>query len=307
VHRLGAEEPERVKVFIPKSAYKAIRAPKTHGEKIRVALVRRRDVEAERLGDQAEREITTFKNSLEGHLRRETGLEVKVGDEAFEGGLEDTDSVENFADQLKSSNYDAVVTPVISTREYAFFEFYAAKLGLLPQSIDLSKPTELRWRALPIARHFEYKLGFRLALVAEYPPMLNERMVGALDATPVKFRGYAKMGVTPVISDPSCTDIEYLDPVIGENEEEVIRGGLRALADKHGKMLVYVNRAWLRREVLEEAGERFDDPVVVAVSRQGIPRLIKVAGSQQSYLREECSSGTASRRLDPSGSTPTWA
>jgi hypothetical protein len=278
VHRLGAEEPEIAEVFNPRDTYEAIRAPKTHGEKIRVALVRRKDVEAERLGDQAEREITAFKNSLESRLRRETELEVEVENEAFEGGLEDRDSVENFADQLKSSNYDAVVAPVISAREYALFEFYAAKLGLLPQSIDLSKPTELRWRALPIARHLEYKLGFRLALVADYPPILSGRKIGALDATPIKFRGYAKMGVTPVISDPSCTDIEYLDPVIGENEEEVIRGGLSVLADKHSKMLVYVNRAWLRREVLEEAGERFDDPVVVAVSKQGIPRLVKVAG-----------------------------
>jgi len=278
VHKLGAEEPKIVEVFNPRDVYEAIQAPKTHREKIRVALVRRKDVEAERLGDRAEGEIMAFKNSLESRLRRETGFEVEVGDEAFEGSLEDIDSVENFANQLKSSNYDAVIAPVTTTREYAFFEFYAAKLGLLPQSIDLSKPTELRWRALPIARHFEYKLGFRLALVAEYPPMLNGRMIGALDATPIRFRGYAKMGVTPVISDPSCTDIEYLDPVIGENEEEVIRGGLRALADKHGKMLVYVNRAWLRREVLEEAGERFDDLVVVTVSRQGIPRLVKVAG-----------------------------
>jgi hypothetical protein len=271
------EKPEYkiTEIFNPNSNYKPIEQFPTIKE-IKIAVIRRRFVENNKLGIQAESQFGQFKRSLKNRLSSEIGVHVGVYDvECSAKNLDSEGTVKELVASLKNEGYTVAIAPIISEKEYAFFECYAAKSGLVPQSLDLSSRTSLQYRALPIARHIEYKLGFRLALIAEYPDFLRDHAVAALDATVMMFRGYAKLGVAPVITDPTCSEMRYLDLIYGENEEEVISNAFRALADEYSKALVYVNRALVPHEILEKARELFDDVIIVAVSKQGVPRLVK--------------------------------
>ena len=271
------EKPEYkiTEIFNPNSNYKPIEQFLTIKE-IKIAIIRRRFVENKKLGIQAKSQFEQFKTALKNRLSSEIGAHVGVYDvECSAENLDSEGTVKELVASLKNECYTVAIVPIVSEKEYAFFECYAAKSGLVPQSLDLSAHTSLQYRALPIARHIEYKLGFRLALIADYPEFLRDHAVAALDATIMMFRGYAKLGVAPVITDPTCSGMRYLDLIYGENEEEVIGNAFRVLADEYGKALIFVNRASVPHEILEKARELFDDVIVVAVSKQGVPRLVK--------------------------------
>jgi hypothetical protein len=273
-------KPDLIHIFNPREYYKPIE-PFPIIEKIKIAIIRRKAIENKILGIQANSQFEQLKTRLKNHLANEIGTHIKIEINDIQITTQDLDenSVRKLVDSLKDNGYNVVIAPVVSEEEYAFLECYAAKSGLVPQSLDLSARTSLQYRALPIARHIEYKLGFRLALIADYPEFLGDHAVAALDATIMMFRGYAKLGVAPVITDPTCSGMRYLDLIYGENEEEVIGNAFRTLADEYSKALIFVNRASVPHEILEKARELFDDVIVIAVSKQGVPRLVKTDGN----------------------------
>ncbi|MFZ8795161.1 MAG: hypothetical protein ACO2O2_14950, partial [Acidilobaceae archaeon] len=208
--------------FIPIMSYEPIIIPPGLNE-INVAIIRRKGLEEKYLGDRAGDLIREFKQKLKSRLERETKVKVDVRDFHYDGELREIGKI---IKEGKGKGFDAhvVIAPVFDEREYAFFEYGVAREGLIPQALDLSKktprgePLSLMYGALPIARHIEYKLGFRLVEI-DYPSMLEDHVVVAVDATPLMLRGYSKLGVAPVLMDPSGLNLEYLDLVVGGNEE----------------------------------------------------------------------------------------
>jgi hypothetical protein len=84
------------------------------------------------------------------------------------------------------------------------------------------------------------------------------------------FRGYSKLGVAPVLTDPSGLDLEYLDLVVGGNEDEVLDKVLDILSDKlrYRKVLIYVNRASVPQDILDRYASKFEELLVVAFSKR---------------------------------------
>ena|GEM_PF-1408975 len=267
--------------FIPTMSYEPIIIPPGLNE-INVAIIRRKGLVEKYLGDRAGDLIREFKQKLKSRLERETKVKVDVRDFHYDGELREIGKI---IKEGKGKGFDAhvVIAPVFDEREYAFFEYGVAREGLIPQALDLSKktprgePLSLMYGALPIARHIEYKLGFRLVEI-DYPSMLKDYVVVAVDATPLMFRGYSKLGVAPVLMDPSGLNLEYLDLVIGGNEEEVLDKVLDILSDKleSGRVLIYVNRTSVPQDILDRYASKFEELLVVAFSKRGMPRLLKL-------------------------------
>jgi hypothetical protein len=275
------ESEEVIRKFIPGNPYEPIVAPRDLSE-VNVAIIRRSSLEKKYLGNEASVLVDGFKQKLISWLASEAKVKVTVEDFPYDGNLLNIDEV---VEEIRDKGFNAhvVIAPVSDEREYAFFEYGVAREGLIPQALDLSKKTQkgepapLVYRALPIARHIEYKLGFRLVKI-DHPPMLKDFVVVAVDATPLMFKGYSKLGVAPVLMDPSGLNLEYLDLVIGGNEEEVLDKVLDILSDKlrHRKVLIYVNRASVPQDILDRYVDRFKELLVVAFSKRGIPRLLKL-------------------------------
>jgi len=267
--------------FIPTMSYEPIIIPPGLNE-INVAIIRRKGLEEKHLGDRAGDLIREFKQKLKSRLERETKVKVDVRDFHYDGELREIGKI---IKEGKGKGFDAhvVIAPVFDEREYAFFEYGVAREGLIPQALDLSKktprgePLSLMYGALPIARHIEYKLGFRLVEI-DYPSMLEDHVVVAVDATPLMFRGYSKLGVAPVLMDPSGLDLEYLDLVVGGNEEKVLDKVLDILSDKleSRRVLFYVNRTSVPQDILDRYASKFEELLVVAFSKRGMPRLLKL-------------------------------
>ncbi|MFZ8795207.1 MAG: hypothetical protein ACO2O2_15190, partial [Acidilobaceae archaeon] len=78
--------------------------------------------------------------------------------------------------------------------------------------------------------------------------------------------------------DPSGLDLEYLDLVVGGNEEEVLDKVLDILSDKleSGRVLIYVNRASVPQDILDRYVGGFKELLVIAFSKRGVPRLLKL-------------------------------
>jgi hypothetical protein len=267
--------------FIPTMSYEPIIIPPGLNE-INIAIIRRKGLEEKYLRDRAGDLIMEFKQKLKSRLERETKVKVDVRDFHYDGELREIGKI---IKEGKGKGFDAhvVIAPFSDEREYAFFEYGVAREGLIPQALDLSKktprgePLSLMYGALPIARHIEYKLGFRLVEI-DYPSMLEDYVVVAVDATPLMLRGYSKLGVAPVLMDPSGLNLEYLDLVIGGNEEEVLDKVLDILSDKlrYRKVLFYVNRTSVPQDILDRYASKFEELLVVAFSKRGVPRLLKL-------------------------------
>jgi hypothetical protein len=277
----GGEGEEVIHKFTPGNPYEPIVAPRGLSE-VNVAIIRRSSLEEKHLGDKANDLVRGFKRELRSRLNEEAKVKVTVEDFPYDGNLLNIDEV---VEEIRDKGFNAhvVIAPVSDEREYAFFEYGVASKGLIPQALDLSKktpkgePAPLVYRALPIARHIEYKLGFRLVKI-DYPLMLKDFVVVAVDATPLMFKGYSKLGVAPVLMDPSGLNLEYLDLVVGGNEEEVLDKVLDILSDKlrYRKVLIYVNRASVPQDILDRYVDRFKELLVVAFSKRGVPRLLKL-------------------------------
>jgi len=280
------EGEEVIHKFTPRNYYEPIVAPRGLSE-VNVAIIRRSGLEKKHLGVKANDLVEGFKRELRSWLNKEAKVKVTVEDFPYDGNLLNIDEV---VEEIRDKGFNAhvVIAPVSDEREYAFFEYGAASKGLIPQALDLSKrtpkgePASLVYRALPIARHIEYKLGFRLVEI-DYPPMLEDYVVVAVDATPLMFKGYSKLGVAPVLMDPSGLNLEYLDLVIGGNEEEVLDKVLDILSDKlrYRKVLIYVNRASVPQDILDRYVGGFKELLVVAFSKRGVPRLLKLQSGGQ--------------------------
>jgi hypothetical protein len=272
--------------FTPGNPYEPIVAPRGLSE-VNVAIIRRSSLEKKHLGNKASVLVDGFKQKLRKWLASEAKVKVTVEDFPYNGDLLNIDEV---VEEIRDKGFNAhvVIAPVSDEREYAFFEYGVARKGLIPQALDLSKktpkgePLSLMYGALPIARHIEYKLGFRLVKI-DYPPMLKDYVVVAVDATPLMFKGYSKLGVAPVLMDPSGLNLEYLDLVVGGNEEEVLDKVLDILSDKlrYRKVLIYVNRASVPQDILDRYVDRFKELLVVAFSKRGVPRLLKLQSEGQ--------------------------
>jgi hypothetical protein len=113
--------------------------------------------------------------------------------------------------------------------------------------------------------------------------MLKDYVVVAVDVTPLMFRGYSKLGVAPILMDPSGLNLEYLDLVVGGNEEEVLGKVLDILSDKprYRKVLFYVNRTSVPQDILDRYASKFEELLVVAFSKRGVPRLLKLRSEGQ--------------------------
>jgi hypothetical protein len=122
-----------------------------------------------------------------------------------------------------------------------------------------------------------------MATFSTTTPMLEDYVIVAVDATPLMLRGYSKLGVAPVLMDPSGLNLEYLDVVIGGNEEEVLGKVLDILSDKlrYRKVLFYVNRTSVPQDILDRYVGKFEELLVVAFSKRGIPRLLKLQSGGQ--------------------------
>ena len=275
------EGEEVIHKFTPSNPYEPIVAPRDLSE-VNVAVIRRSSLEKKYVGSKADDLVEGFKRGLRRWLNREAKVRVTVEDFPYDGNLLNVDEV---VEEMRDKGFNAhvVIAPVFDEREYAFFEYGVAREGLIPQALDLSKktprgePLSLMYGALPIARHIEYKLGFRLVEI-DYPSMLEDYVVVAVDATPLMFRGYSKLGVAPVLMDPSGLDLEYLDLVVGGNEEEVLDKVLDILSDKleSGRVLIYVNRTSVPQDILDRYASKFEELLVVAFSKRGVPRLLKL-------------------------------
>jgi len=257
--------------FDPKGKYAPLHGPSL--SEIKIAVLGSGSLR-EKFGNS----FWSFKNRLVSHLKAETKARILIEDIDY-GNLEDEKTLRSVLSELAKKEFKVVIAPVTSDKEYALFETNAVRYKLIPQSLNLSKNLDrgdLSYRALPIARHIEYVLGYRLVRL-QYPRALGNYSIVAVDATPVWFRGYAKLGVAPVLMDPSGLNLDYLDLVIGENEEEVIEGVFEKLSYMNIKnALIYVNRRSIPPLLLEKYYDEFEQLIIIAISKIGVPRLVIV-------------------------------